>query len=169
MNFLVLNKTISMKNIILALLIAFCASCMKDHNIYEVNNEQVKLDNIDKNNIKKELEFISLAHSDLFGTPIPSAELDQTITCYSSFNDKGLVEDMVIRDYLKRWQAKIPLQSEMLGDVDAFTQKTYKKFYHRNPNEYELWYMKNLIQNDTTITPSMIYYAVMTSDEYKFY
>ena len=57
----------------------------------------------------------------------------------------------------------------MNTDVNLFVIATYKKFYNREPNEFELWQLTNLIQNDVNTTPELVYYAFMTSNEYRYY
>lgn len=144
-------------------------SCKKEQVIYEVNNEHVKLNSIDKNTLKRQTEFISQAHADLFGKPIGSNALDESLICYEAFSDKDMVEDLMILDMIRGANSKIPDRDAIELNIDSFTVATYKKFYHRNPNELEIWNIRNLIQSDTTVKPDMIYYSIMTSDEYKFY
>ena len=74
-----------------------------------------------------------------------------------------------IRNFLNAPGANVPSSQAMRSDVNRFITDTYKKFYVREPGEYELWYLGNLIQNDPDMTPEMIYYAFLTSDEYRFY
>lgn len=162
-----------MKKIIFYLIPAFLLmaliSCKKELPVYELNNETVKLNSIDKNTLKRQSEFISQAYADLFGKPISNNNLEETLICYKAFSDKELVQDMIIRDMLKEAQGKIPDREDMELNIDSFTVATYKKFFHRRPNELELWSLRNMIQTDTTFGPGVIYYAFMTSEEYKFY
>jgi hypothetical protein len=88
---------------------------------------------------------------------------------YLAFGDKKLVEDIIIKNMLAAPGVQLPTQQAMLADVDLFVNNTYKKFYNRTPGEFELWKMKQLIQADQTITPELIYYAFLTSDEYRYY
>lgn len=137
--------------------------------VYEVNKEQVSLSTIDKNNYKKELEFITLAYSDLFDKPIDNAELQQTAFTYAAIGDKDLVTDMLIRDFLKRDNAPLPSDFEMRLNIPVFVENTYQKFYHRKPTEMEKWYWNDAIGKDADITPSLIYYTFLTSEEYRFF
>lgn len=150
-------------------IITFFVACQKELPVYEVNNEHVNLNTIDKNALKRQTEFISQAYADLFEKPIKSDFLDETLICYHAFSDYDLVEDMVIRHLIRAAAHKIPERPEIIANIDSFAVATYKKFYHRNPNELELWNIKNMIETDTSVVPDMIYYALMTSDEYKFY
>jgi len=57
----------------------------------------------------------------------------------------------------------------MNADVEQFIKDGYVKFFNRLPNEFELWHIENEIAGDNTITPELIYFAMMTSNEYRYY
>src|SRR4051812_47781645 len=82
-------------------LIMLLVSCKKETAIYEVNNEPVKLNTVEKNTLKRETEFISQAYADLFGKPIGSNALNQSLICYAAFSDKDMVQDLIIRDMIR--------------------------------------------------------------------
>lgn len=136
--------------------------------IFEVQTQPVSLTSINKNLFKKEIEFISIAYSDLFGKTIPADELSNTIRCYAGSNDKDLMTDRIIRSYLNRSNITIPSKVQMLNDVPAFISNTYTKFYQRPPTEMEKYKAVQLINNSPTLTPTLVYYSFLTSDEYKF-
>lgn len=147
-------------------------SCKKDAHkayIYDVNNVGVSQDGVAKPNVKSTVEFISIAYSDLYGNTIDQAKLTNLGTAYDAFGDKKLIEDLIIRNFLNATGVSIPTTIEMNADVNLFVINTYKKFYNREPNEFELWQMKTLIQNDANTTPELVYYAFMTSNEYRYY
>jgi hypothetical protein len=137
--------------------------------LYEVNNVTVRESGVSKENLKSELEFLSLAYNDLFATTLTEDQLFNLAQAYSSLGDKNLIVDILIRNFLNAPGANVPSSQAMRSDVNRFITDTYKKFYVREPGEYELWYLGNLIQNDPEMTPEMIYYAFLTSDEYRFY
>ena len=95
-------------------------------------------------------------------------ELDDINTAYLSFGDNKLIEDLIIRNFLTK-PNKIPTKSEMNADVEKFVSNTYKKLLNREPNEFEKWYLVDLIKKDATITPELFYYSILTSDEYRKY
>ncbi|HNQ13356.1 MAG TPA: hypothetical protein PKM16_09140 [Bacteroidia bacterium] len=72
MNFWEYNKTIALKvsTLLLCVLLMTTSSCKKDLSIYEINEVHVSNSNIDKNGLKKDIEFVSQAYSDLFEKPI---------------------------------------------------------------------------------------------------
>jgi hypothetical protein len=86
-----------------------------------------------------------------------------------SLGDKNTIQDMIVRSLLNRSGAQIATDAAMRADVNAFIINEYLRFYNRKPNELELWNMKNFIEKNTDITPKMVYYSMMTANEYKYY
>lgn len=160
-----------------AVVLFFCgilvlSSCKKDAHksyVYDVNNVAVSQDGVAKPNVKSTVEFISIAYSDLFGNTIDQSKLTDLGVAYEAFGDKKLIEDLIIRNFLNAQGVSIPTTIAMNTDVNLFVIATYKKFYNREPNEFELWQLTNLIQNDVNTTPELVYYAFMTSNEYRYY
>ncbi len=145
-------------------------SCKKDPEyIYDVNDVSVTQPGVSKPNVKSTIEFISIAYSDLFGTTISAGELTDLSLCYLAFGDKKFIEDLIIRNFLNDPGVIIPSQTSMNADVSAFVQATYRKFYNRDPNEFEKWQVVNYINSNSGATPELVYYAFMTSDEYRHY
>jgi hypothetical protein len=138
--------------------------------IYDLDNISLYQEGIQKPNIKTLNEFVAIAYTELFGTTIPALKINQLTQSYVSFGDKKMVEDLIIRNFLNLPGAQIPTTIEMNADLDLFIKNTYKKFYTRLPNEFELWQVKQFITNNSTsVTPELVYYTFMTSDEYRYY
>ena len=155
---------------ILAYLLLFNVSCEKEKTyVYTVNDVAVTGDGPSKDNVKTTTEFISIAYSDIFGSTIPNTELVKLSTAYTAFGDKKLVEEMIIKNFLNEPSANVPVKASMKADVNLFVKNAYKKFFNREPNEFELWSLTHTINTDTTITPELIYYGAMTSNEYRYY
>ncbi|MES2593109.1 MAG: hypothetical protein V4608_14595 [Bacteroidota bacterium] len=152
-----------------ALAITGCKKEPKKSYVYGVNNVNVTQDGVAKPNVKSTVEFISIAYSDLFGNTINLATLTDLGTAYDAFGDKKLIEDLIIRNFLNAPGVSIPSTAAMNADVPLFAVNTYKKFYNREPNEFELWQLTNLINTDANTTPELVYYAFMTSNEYRYY
>jgi len=158
------------KPVLLLFFIAGMISCKKDIDyIYGVNDTTVSQPGVNKPNVKSTLEFISIAYSDLFGTSIGAGDLTDLSLCYLAFGDKKFIEDLIIRNFLNKPGVIIPSQAAMAADVPAFVQATYRKFYNRDPNEFEKWQVVNYINTNSNITPELVYYSFMTSDEYRYY
>ncbi|MCB0839602.1 MAG: hypothetical protein KDD99_23190 [Bacteroidetes bacterium] len=153
----------------LVMLVFSACKSTDDLYIYEVNEVEVTQPGIDKNSPKTDLEFISLAYSDLFGKTISNDDLNRMVLSYNALGDKSIIADLLIRNMLNSPQADVPSAQEMRNDIEGFITDTFKKFYVREPGEYELWYFRSLIESDPDITPELIYYAFLTSDEYRFY
>ncbi len=164
-------KTNKFPNLIITLAFSFVLNaCQKESTVlYDVNAVQVQQNTGVKNNVKSTAEFIAIGYSDLFGTNISQADLNKLNTAYLSFGDKKLIEDMIIRNFLNKPGVIIPNKSQMQADVPGFVKKSYNRFFNREPSEFESWYITNIVNSDTTITPELFYYALMTSNEYRYY
>jgi hypothetical protein len=146
------------------------SGCQKEKNIiYDVNDVNVNRPEGNKDYVKSLAEFISIAYTDLFGQNISQAQLQKLAVPYSGFGDLKLIEDMIIKNFLNSPSVVVPSDTDMRANVDQFIADTYQKFFNRNPNEFELWHMKNLIDENADITPELVYYAIMTSNEYRYY
>ncbi len=158
------------------ILITICAviflfsSCKKEKSyLYDVNSVVVTQPGGAKPNLKNTEEFVSIAYSDLFGIGISHTDLLKINLAYAAFGDKKLIEDMIIKNFLNDTGIVIPTSAAMRADVPAFTIASYKKFFNREPNSFETWFVGNAINADTTITPVLVYYSFMTSNEYRYY
>ena len=146
------------------------ASCREETTfLYEVEPITVKQEGSDKNNLKSTTEFISIAYTDIFGKSIPTAALQTLNVTYNAFGDKKLIEDRIIRGFLNNPSAVIPASVSVNNDTLLFITNTYKKLYNRNPNEFEKTYIWELIRENQQLTPKIIYYSLMTADEYRYY
>lgn len=146
-------------------------SCKKDEQqvVYHVNPEKVYQNAAEKRSLKSESEFISIAYSDLFGNAISYNELQKIQDPYLSFGDKSLIVDLIIRNFLSKPNVDIPTDAAMRSNVASFVTDAYLKIYNRKPNEFEQWKMEQLINTDNAITAELIYYALLTSNEYRYY
>ena len=148
----------------------FLAACNKDvTRIYEVNHQQISLNSVDKEALKQDLEFIANVHNDLFGKPIDGGMLQQTLYDLASSNDKKLVTDLVVRQMLNRADLPVPTDAAMRADVDVFVKSTYKKFFHREPNPFEALKIGQMVEGNAARSPVMVWYAFLTSEEYRFF
>jgi hypothetical protein len=160
-----------MKNLFLVLLILFSfTACKRERTIlYDVQDVYIKRDGANKTRLKTTTEFIAIAYSDIFGTTIPQNKLDEIALLYESFGDKKMMEDIIIKNFINSSSAQIPSTATMNADLDKFIFDTYKKLYSREPLETEVLKLKELIKSNSAITPTVVYYALMTSNEYRYY
>jgi len=151
------------------LLVVFSACTKEKKYQYEVDPVTVAHDGGSKNNQKSTSEFISIAYADLYGSAIPQIKLINLSTAYAAFGDQKLIEDRIIRNFLNDTLVVIPTQPAVNGDTVQFIKQSYRKFFNRDPNEYEKYFWKNFVRNNAVASPTMIWYSLMTSDEYRFY
>ncbi len=137
--------------------------------VFGIDKVTIRPANTDKPNVKSTTEFISITYSDLFGSAISNSILIRLSTAYVAFGDKKLVENIIISNFLNSSAVVIPNVSIMRADPEKFAEDCYKKFYTRYPTEYEKWYLGDMITNDAAITPEDVYYAFLTSNEYRYY
>ncbi|HQV99969.1 MAG TPA: hypothetical protein PLZ91_06580 [Bacteroidia bacterium] len=136
---------------------------------YGLDPVDVTLGGGQKTNQKSTTEFISIAYSDLYGTIIPQTKLVNLSIAYSSFGDLKIIEQRIIANFLNDTTIHLPTIPAVNGDTMLFITNTYKKLYNREPNEFEKFKWQDLVRNNTAVTPTTIYFALMTSDEYRFY
>lgn len=164
-------KAMLKKHASLLLLAALAiVGCQKEKDIiYEVNDVNVSNPDGNKDNVKSLTEFISIAYTDLFGENISQAQLQTLAVPYAGFGDLKLIEDLIIKNFLNEPTVELPSSVEMRADVDAFVFESYQKLFNRDPNEFELWYVSDLIDENQDATPELVYYSLMTSNEYRYY
>ncbi len=155
--------------LVVTVMLLFAACKKEDTYLYEVNPVNVQTAGSQKTNVKTTTEFISIAYTDLFAKSIAQADLMKLNTVYVAFGDKKLIEDRIIRNFLTKPGVQIPTLPSVNGDTAAFVTKTYRKFYNRDPDAFEAYYLKEQIRLNTAMTPLVIYYTFMTSDEYRYY
>lgn len=154
---------------LMLLLIVLC-SCEKEvEYVYKVNEVQVQSGVNGKTNAKSTTEFITIAWADLFGTAISQQKLAQFNTVYLAFGDKQLVEDRILLNMLNEPNLQIPVQPSVNGDTMQFIADSYQQLYNRAPNAFEAYYLKEQIRLNPALTPRVLWYALMTSDEYRYY
>lgn len=155
-------------NITLGLVLLLLSNCTKEvKHVYQVQEVHIEQPGADKQSVKSSTEYISIAYSDIFGKAISNSLLQQLTKTYISFGDVSVVEDLIIRNFLNDEAAKIPSNSEMRSDIPEFIKNAFKQLYSRDANEQEIWYFNKLITEDTSVTPDVVYYALLTSNEYR--
>ena len=141
----------------------------KNRYTYEVAEQELYQNSSQKQNLKSTDQFISIAYSHLFGVSITNNELNQYNTSLLALGDKATMQDMIVKSMINRGGVQLPTNTAMRADVPTFVQQTYLRFYNRKPNEFESWKMNDLIGKNADITPKMIYYSMMTGQEYRYY
>ena len=160
-----------MKKLIFLLSIIIFVSCKKEKKaIYELNDVNIEQNSPHKDHLKNTTEFISIAYSDIFGTVISTSKLFDLTEIYKAFGDKILMEEMVIKNFLNEPTNIIPaIDRSSSATIENFVTDTYKKLFNRNPDEYELWFVTDMIEKDADLTSELIYFSLMTASEYRYY
>lgn len=159
-----------MKKLLIPFLLLLHTGCNKEKRyIYEVQEQELYQNSNEKKTLKTTTQFISIAYSDLFGISITNAELTKFDVALQALGDKAVMQDMIVKSLLNRSGVQIESNNAMRADIVAFVESTYLRLYNRKPNEFEAWKMKDLIEKNADVTPVMVYYSLMTSEEYRYY
>jgi hypothetical protein len=158
-----------MKYLTITLVFLISFSCKKTENktVYQVQEVFVNQPGADKPNVKKSTEYISIAYSDLFQKSIPTELLDELTESYIAFADVTVIEDLIIRNFLNDVTVIVPTDDDMRDDLTSFVKECYNQFYGREPSGQEAWYLTKLIEDNSGLTPDVIYYSFLTSNEYR--
>ena len=160
-----------MRKLIFIFSVLLLFSCKKEKKItYHLNDVTIENNTANKDHLKSTIEFISIAYSDIFGTVISTNKLADLSQIYKAFGDKKLIEQMVIKNFLNEPSIQIPqIDRNSSSTINSFVQNVYTKLYNRTPDEYELWFISNMIENDTNLTSELVYFSLMTANEYRYY
>ena len=155
----------------IALMAIVLTACKQDpSSIFEVEDVTVSLNEGKKNRLKTDIEFVSIAYTDIFSTNISQNNLEEIITTYKSLGDKSLVIEMIVRKFISEGGSTIQnIDRSSSTSIESFVTHVYKKLYNRTPDAYELWYLTDVIQKDQDFNASLIYYSMMTANEYRYY
>lgn len=145
-------------------------SCKKETlYVYEVDPVTAQKDKNGKGISKSTFEFISIAYSDIFETTISQNNLGRLSLLYLAFGDKRLIEDLLIKNMLNSPNVQLISNTQMRSNIEGFVSSIYLRIYNREPNELEAYTLAKSITDDASLTPVVIYYSMMTSDEYRYY
>lgn len=160
-----------MKHVVTYLLIlTVLVSCKRQQiNEYNINPVVVNQDGANKENLKTADQFITLLYTDLYASSISYSELNKLQRLLESFGDKNVIIERIAQNMLNDPLAQIPSDSILTTGTDAFITETFNLFLTRNPSEAELWYIRELIRDNPSLTVKEIYYGFITSEEYKYY
>jgi hypothetical protein len=164
------NKNKRVFILLVCLLVTGMYSCTKEKDfLYQVNTVQVQSTGSGKNTAKSTTEFITIAWADLFSSQIPQQQLLKWSVLYDAFGDKKLIEDRILLNMLSVSGSVIPAVPSVNGDTAEFIQQTYKRLYNRDADAFEVYYLKEQIRLNPAFTPRVVWYSLMTSDEYRYY
>ena len=137
--------------------------------IYELERYHISPNQIKKEHLKTTEQFIGIAYYDLLNKPISTEELGGLKSLYESIGDKRLFEQLLIKKLMDREDIVFPNIDELRENIPQFIRQLYSRIFNRLPNALEAYQLKRIIESDPNISPKMIYFALMTSDEYRKY
>lgn len=155
------------RSAIVTLLLLLVGACT-NNTIYDVGVQQPN-NSGRKNELKDDLQFMTIAYRDLFEKEIPVDALETMRKAYVSFGDKELVIDEVVQSFLLSPELSLPNQQDIKNDIHTFISNTYRRFYLRDPSDFELAYWESQLSTNDSLSARDIYYVFMTSQEYKYY
>lgn len=157
----------------------FISACKKeitqeivyDNIIYNIDTVPVYAASGDKDRLKTPLQYISSLYSNLYFSSIPANELDNLVIYRLSLGDKNLANEMILNAMLEDpvVASSLPSDTEMREDLDEFIELTYLRFYLRKPTEYEKYGLRQMIEDDASLTVVDVYRSFLLSNEYMFY
>ena len=163
-------STSSIKLWSLAALFIIGVSCKREvTKQYEINEVNLYTSASEKKNLKSDEQFISILYSDLFGTAITNSKLQELNQAYTSFGDKSLIIDMLIKSMLADPGAQVSTAQGMRDAPGEFVQTAYKTLLVRKPTKQEEWFLVNQIEKNPDLEPMDIYYSMLTCEEYRYY
>lgn len=156
-------------SLLLLINLILVTGCQKGLKVYEIEPIHISPNKPRRPFVKNTEQFIAIAFSDLTGQPINQSELNSLKLIYESVGDMKMVEELIIKNLLNRPDIQIPSRPEMLNDIPGFIQLSWLKFYNREPTESERWQLEKMIKEDKneTITPELLWFSLMTSNEYR--
>jgi hypothetical protein len=146
------------------------SACKKDViTQYQIRDVALYSSASEKKNLKSDEQFISIMYTDIFEKSISNEQMLSMNKAYTSIGDKSLIIDILTKGLLTDQGAKIPSMAQMRANPKAFVEETYKRFLIRLPSPQEEWFLMNQINNNSKLEPIDIYYAMLTSEEYRYY
>ena len=156
--------------VILLLVLTVLSGCRKDDPVkYGLNSTDILTPSVNKDKQKTPAQYIAVLYVNLFQQAISTADQVEIERLLRSIGDKRLAYELIISSYMNDPQVILPAYTDMRADLDQFIIETYERFYVRPPSQLELEYMKNYLENNTDITPELVYFAFAISDESFFY
>lgn len=172
-----LNKIFRNSLLLLFLALLLLPSCKKkvienvnyENTVFELDTLNLYESSANKNKQKSSTQYISILYRDLFSTGISGNNLNELSVLFTAQGDKQMATELLLSSYMNMPSVLIPTEQMMRQDVEAFVEETYIRFLLRKPTAYEKEYMVSLIEDDSEMTPELIYMGFVLSNEYQFY
>ena len=176
MNMQIFKKNI-MNNKIKILLFSFALiilSCKKDtieDKVFQLNKVTLYGSGADKLKEKTESQWIAVLYTNLFQQALSASDIYRAGQCITSMGDKELAREVLISNFMNSTTPLpvIPSDATMRGNIDEFIYQTYERFLIRKPNQGEIKYFQDQINNNPLRSAEIIYFSFALSNEYLFY
>ena len=140
-----------------------------DNYIYDINGEKIYQSNADKTKEKSTEQYVSILYSNLFQNAIGQNDLVELSEIRRAIGDKQVADELILNAFVNNNLVIIPTNTQMRADLDEFVEETYLRFFLRKPDPYEVYELKSAIEEDSGLTPELVYMGFALSNEYKFY
>lgn len=152
---------------ILGILLVSCTEV--EHNLYEVDQVNVNDDSATKGLKKSDLQLMSIMFTDVFGRSISQNELQNLADVYNSFGDKQVIIDRLTWNMVNDAGADLPDQTMYANNPEGLVNLLFTRYYSREPNEMEVWYYTNWMQENPNLEVKHLAFVLLSSEEYKYY
>lgn len=145
-------------------------ACRKDTRVtFGVKDEVIYDDKSQKTKEKSGAEYISILYTNLYQVPISPNQLYKTQSVINSIGDRNVANEMILSNYFNTSGLKIPADTTMHNNPEAFIVSSYKRFFLRFPSEGEKTWFINYIVRNPGLSVEMVFTAMASSNEYQFY
>lgn len=152
------------------IILLFLMACQPEVSyIYELEDVEISSDVIRKTRRKSDEQYIAILYSNLYQKAISANHLGELMEAIHAVGDKDLSRKLVVQKFLASQEVKITSYQEMKANPEQFILETYERFLLRRPTEAEKTYLKNLLEQNPQITPDMVYFSFVMSEEYLHY
>ncbi len=140
-----------------------------DNYVFDVNGEAIYQSGLQKNKQKSPEQYISILYANLFQTSIPIDVLGVLGEVRVAIGDKQMANELILNGFVHEPDVLILSNNEMRNNLDEFINNIYLRFFLRTPTAYEKFELKKMIEEDSNLTPELIYQGFALSNEYQFY
>ncbi len=140
-----------------------------DNYIYNVDGEVLYQSNAEKVKEKTAEQYLSILYSNLYKKSVPQSDLNALAEVRLALGDKQMADELILNGFVNSPDVSVPSDAEMRADIEGFIQQTFIRFFLREPTPYETFEIKKAIEEDSELSPILIYQSFALSNEYKFY
>jgi hypothetical protein len=149
--------------------VMFILSCTTEQYQYELDDVQVVLEGPEKDKEKTVQQYLNILYANLYQTALSPKKLVELTDLVASIGDKQIAYEVIVAKMMADPAIRLPSDSLMRNDPEAFLEETYNRFYVRKPSQAELNFFLNFLEGRPDVTPEHVYYSFALSNEYYYY